>query len=68
MSSRTFGEKKLSRRAFMVDGAAAGVGLMGLSAFLAACADTSTNGALTVVSLRACRTVFRYSGKKTVKP
>ena len=50
MSSRTFGEKKLSRRAFMVDGAAAGVGLMGLSAFLAACADTSANGALTVVT------------------
>ena len=50
MSSRTFGETKLSRRAFMVDGAVAGVGLMGLSSLLAACAEATSVGALTVVT------------------
>lgn len=50
MSSRTFGETKLSRRAFMVDGAVAGVGLIGLSSLLAACAEATSVGALTVVT------------------
>jgi multiple sugar transport system substrate-binding protein len=40
----------LSRRAFMRQGAAVGVGIMGLSSFLAACASAGQSGTLTVVT------------------
>ncbi|MGH2517000.1 MAG: hypothetical protein ACRDHP_15225, partial [Ktedonobacterales bacterium] len=50
MSSRTSDATLLSRRAFMRNGAAAGVGVMGLGSLLAACAGTSSPGTLTVVT------------------
>jgi multiple sugar transport system substrate-binding protein len=50
MSSRTSGATMLSRRAFMRDTAAAGVGVMGLSSLLAACGGPSSSGTLTVVT------------------
>src|SRR5258708_6948879 len=50
MSSQTPGATPLSRRAFMRNSAAAGVGFMGLSSFLAACSGTSSTTALTVVT------------------
>jgi ABC-type glycerol-3-phosphate transport system substrate-binding protein len=50
MSTSDATPKELSRRAFVRNGAAAGVGLMGLSSFLAACASAAQNGALTVVT------------------
>ena len=50
MSTTDATPKELSRRAFVRNGAAAGVGLMGLSSFLAACASAAQNGALTVVT------------------
>src|SRR5262249_506483 len=42
--------KEFSRRTLMRNGAAAGVGLMGLSSFLAACASAAQNGSLTIVT------------------
>src|SRR5258708_19473739 len=50
MSSQTFGSTKLSRRALMRDGAAAGIGLMGISGLLAACGGANSVGALTVIT------------------
>ncbi len=50
MSSQTFGATKLSRRALMRDGAAAGIGLMGISSLLAACGGANSVGALTVIT------------------
>ncbi|HEV8191055.1 MAG TPA: extracellular solute-binding protein, partial [Ktedonobacterales bacterium] len=50
MSTSDATPKELSRRAFVRNGAAAGVGLMGLSSFLAACASASQSGTLTVVT------------------
>jgi multiple sugar transport system substrate-binding protein len=50
MSTTDATPKPLTRREFVRNGAAAGVGLMGLSSFLAACASASQSGALTVVT------------------
>lgn len=50
MSPRTSGATPLSRRAFLYNSAAAGVGVMGLSSLLAACGGASDSGTLTVVT------------------
>ena len=50
MSSRTFGATPISRRALVRNGAAAGVGLMGLGGILAACSPASSTSSLTVVT------------------
>ena len=49
-SGTTLGATPLTRRAFMRNTAAAGVGVMGLSSLLAACGAASTSGTLTVVT------------------
>ncbi len=50
MSSSTLGEKPLSRRALIRNGAVAGVGIMGITTLLDACSGTSSTGNVTVVT------------------